>query len=534
MNRRWLAAVAIAILGGSSPASAQEGPGWHELTAGSRLEEYLRSLQVAHRAPAYPFTVRGFSPLELDRLTAIDSSHPWQGRLAPLARGGLRLRRPEFRVVANSGAPRDGNDGAIWTGRGMSVAAQAGLLYRSGPLSVIVNPVAFWAQNASFPLVENGRGGVHRFGHSRYHDVIDLPQRFGDTPYFGVDPGQSAVRVDSRGVALGFSTANEIWGPASELPLILGNNAPGIPRLFLGTSEPLDVWIGRVHGRVFWGSLAQSAYSSAPPDSGRRFASGLVVSFTPRGLPGVEIGGTRFVHRLWPDGGPSLRDLGTPFGTVVKGVSPDSAPADNDLGSVFFRVVARGAEIYGEFATDDLSYAAPAGIVARELLTEPDHVSAYMLGLRRVWTAESGDLTALRIEVMNSRVTHLNRIRYQADMYIHLPLVQGHTHRGQLLAAPVGIGGEGAIVTLDRYTRRGRLGASIGRIGSLTSAEKAAVIHRDVVYSAALGGSGWRGPWELGVDVRGDAPVDRAARAMAGGVQLTLSARRGIRLHGGR
>jgi hypothetical protein len=528
--RRLLITALAAPAISATPLLAQQGAGWHELTAGSQLEDYLRVLQIAGRAPVYPMSVRGLSPNELDRLVDFDGAHPWQVRLAQRQRDGLAIRRPELRMIANSGGPRGGNDGALWSGRGLTAAAQAGFVHRRGAVTVILNPIAFWAQNASFPLADNGRSDRQRFGHSRYFDLIDLPQRFGDSPYFRIDPGQSAVRVDLRGVAMGLSTENEIWGPAADLPLILGTNAPGIPRFFLGTASPRDIWVGHIHGRVFLGSMAQSAFSAMPADSGRRMGSGVVVTFSPRGLPGVEIGGSRFIHRLWPRGGPTLRDLTIPFGTLVKGVSLDSVAPDNDLGSVFFRVAARGAELYGEFATDDLSFAAPAGIVARELITEPDHISAYMVGFRRVWAGEPAEVTSLRIEVMNSRITHLRRIRYQADMYIHLPLLQGHTHRGQLLAAPVGVGGEGIVVTADRYHRAGRWGLSASRMGSLTSAEDAPDLPRDVVYSLAAGGSLWRGPWEVGIELRGDIPVDGNARPGAGGSQLTLSVRRGIRV----
>ncbi len=93
---------------------------------------------------------------------------------------------------------------------------------------------------------------------------IDLPQHFGDGPYTRVDPGQSSLRLDARGVAAGLSTANQHWGPAAEHPLLLGSNAPGFLHAFLGTSEPVDVWIGSLHGRVVYGRLRQSGYSRTP------------------------------------------------------------------------------------------------------------------------------------------------------------------------------------------------------------------------------------------------------------------------------
>src|SRR5688572_27483323 len=46
-----------------------------EATAGSEAERYLRVLQVAGRAPLYPWSLRAFSPREVDALAA-DSAGP--------------------------------------------------------------------------------------------------------------------------------------------------------------------------------------------------------------------------------------------------------------------------------------------------------------------------------------------------------------------------------------------------------------------------------------------------------------------------
>jgi hypothetical protein len=527
--RPWVV-VLVAMVGAVSPqvGEAQPRSGWHEATPGSVLEEYLRTLQLAGRAPRHQLGVRGFTPKELDALIPSDTGHPWAGFTGGRATADDRVRvlRPGFAMFANSGAPRDRNDGALWVGRGMTASADAGVRLARGVFTAAFHPMVFWAQNASFPLAASDAEGLQRFGHGRYYRVIDLPQRFGDRPYYLVDPGQSFVRADLRGFAVGFSTENEIWGPASDLPLVLGANAAGIPRLFVGTSMPRNVWLGRIQGRAFWGRAGQTAYSAVPADSGERLVAGLVVSFSPRGLPGLEIGGTRFIHRVWPAGGPSLRHLNMQFATVVKGPGPDSLNFDNDLGSVFFRVAALGGEVYGELATDDLSYAAPAPIVIRELITEPDHVTAYMLGVRRAWDGGDERLTALRVEIMNNRVSHLARIRGESDMYIHTPIFQGHTHRGQLLGPPGGLGGEAIVATLDRYHPAGRWTATLFRFGSLTSDEAAGGRDAEVVVGASFGALHRRGPWEIGAIIRGDARVE--GRSPLGGLQLSVAARYGL------
>src|SRR5581483_7717213 len=105
------------------------------------------------------------------------------------------------------------------------------------------------------------------------------------------------------GMMAELSTADQWWGPAIENPLILSNNAPGFLHLSIGTSTPVNIGIGRVHGRVVWGRLEQSAYSPDQGPDSLRFMSGLVAEFMPRGVPGLELGAARFFNSPWPVGG---------------------------------------------------------------------------------------------------------------------------------------------------------------------------------------------------------------------------------------
>ena len=54
--------------------------GGREIFVGSELETYLRLLQIDGRAGLYPWTIRGFSPAEVDRLLEDGPDHPWADR----------------------------------------------------------------------------------------------------------------------------------------------------------------------------------------------------------------------------------------------------------------------------------------------------------------------------------------------------------------------------------------------------------------------------------------------------------------------
>jgi hypothetical protein len=461
--------LAIALAARNAQAQVTAGTrSWAEMTTGSELEQYLRVLQLTGAAPLAQLSLRGWSAFERDSLLPRGESHPWgSAMIAPAKRPAFSFEpiRPQLQLIGNSGWPYGSNDGAIWAGRGLTTAVSGGFELRGGPLTVVIDPVFFRAENQAFamqPVPLSVRGAP-------YNDPvtpgnIDLPQRFGSAAYQRFDPGQSTIRLDLFGLTIGASTANEIWGPAITSPIILGNNAAGIPRIFLGTSEPLNIGIGRIHGRMFLGQTGQSDWSPIDTTGGKRLAAGLVGVFEPRGTHGVEIGFGRFFHRFWPSNGLSLSDLSIPLGNFLNhGVDPAASAtgtADNQLFSVFARVVLphSGLELYGEYGREDHSYD------FRDLAGEPDHISAYTFGLMHTWRSEASvTVTALRAEVTNSRVTDIAGGRGEGLFYEHSPIAQGHTQFGQLLGSAAVRGGGGATVALDRYSPDGRVTFSFTR-----------------------------------------------------------------------
>jgi hypothetical protein len=438
---------------------------------GSETENYLRYLQSAGIVRPYPWSVRSFSPAELDRLVPTDSAHPWSGaRLlaSDTTPGRLRVGLVAPRVAAtfNSSFPYGSNDGPIWAGKGLTSAVEAGFWARFGPLSLVVAPLLFRAENGGFDLYDNGRTGPLSYGDPQFPHEVDLPQRFGDGAYTRLDPGQSTLRVELPFVVAGVSTANQQWGPASEHPVILGNNAGGFLHAFLGTPAPVNLWIGRAHGRVVWGRLSQSGYTDVGADTASRLMTGVVATFTPRGVPGLEVGAARFYHSPWPEGGISGGDLLKPFEGILKedvdatGMGPDgSTDVDNQLFSVFMRWVfaPAGLEVYGEFGREDHNWD------FRDLVLEPDQQSAYTAGFRKLWLRPESRALGLRGEVMNSQVSHLIQARPQGPFYRHTMMRQGHTNRGQILGSPAGLGGAGAMLAADYFHPDGRWTVSWSR-----------------------------------------------------------------------
>jgi hypothetical protein len=534
---------AIALLSMSSSMAAQSessvAGARGGIPAGFELDNYVRYLQTLGRVPLGAWGLRPFSAPQVDSLSKISGAHPWQRSW--LFRSDSAHHFSVLPLAANVGFnsafPWGGNDGAVWAGRGVTTSLQGGVATAWGPISLVLNPIVFSAQNSSFKLQPNGQSGDARFANGDFPNQVDLPQRFGDAAYSRFDWGQSTLRVDWFGVSAGFSTANQYWGPATVFPVILGNNAAGIPHAFVGTERPTNIGIGKVQAQVVYGMERQSEFSPVVgPDTftnvdhpgTKRFMSGLVVTFSPAPIPGLEVGAARFFHQAW-FGSIGSAELRSPFegilkSTISRGIAlpgiDDKDALKNQLASLFGRWVLphSGFEFYAEYGHEDHN------ADARDLESEPDHSRIAMVGFRKVFTTSDATFHALRAEYIDGTAPTLDRHRDEGLIYVHSPLRQGHTQDGQLLGADIGVGSPaGEQVAWESYSPGGRTTWYLQRIvqnneaslfssglPSLVSQHLFATIgyerHRfgeiaDLVYGVALteGKHGGRLPREMNV-----------------------------------
>ncbi len=189
------------------PGQATPTRSWAEMTTGSELEQYLRVLQVAGYAPFAPVSLRGWSAVERDSLLPHGPMDVWSSQMrAPSKRTPFSVEeiRPQLQLIDNSGWPYGSNDGAIWAGRGLTAAISGGFELRSGPLTVVIDPIFFRAENVPFtlaPVPAGVRGAPYNDPVSPGN--IDLPQRFGSAAYQRFDLGQSTIRLDMFGATIG-------------------------------------------------------------------------------------------------------------------------------------------------------------------------------------------------------------------------------------------------------------------------------------------------------------------------------------------
>lgn len=350
---------------------------------------------------------------------------------------------------SNSGYPDDRNNGALWAGRGISASASAGVRVQAGPLSAGVVPVLTYSENRPFAMREAAREGFSPYANPFYR--IDLPQRFGGESYAEAKIGQSYVRLDGFGVAAGVSTENMWVGPGARYSLLMTNTAPGFRHVFLGTTRPIDLWIARVDGEMVLGWLEESEYFDENPANDENRLALWVVTIRPRWLDGLELGFARSYMHVPPADESILGELFRPSERNLPG---------NELASIFGRWVfpEAGAEIYAEWGRDD-RYANIVG----DLIPEPDHSQAYMLGFQKLTDVGETPLGPMAVRVKGELVHLQEKQEYRTGRplpvwYTHSGVTQGYTHQGQVMGAAVGPGGDAQFVGVDGVFPWGTVG----------------------------------------------------------------------------
>jgi hypothetical protein len=361
---------------------------------------------------------------------------------------GLGIVPPSLTTAYQALAPGGSNDGMLWQGRGFSTLLSGGLRAAWGPFSAQLAPEVTWAQNQHFKMAANGLTGNLRFRNAYYADGLDVPQRYGNSPYARAGFGQSFLAVEGYGARLALSTENLWWGPGIRNTLLLTNTAEGFPHVSLKTSRPLDVWVGHVEAELVWGRLERSAYTAHRQP---RAFNGLAVTFEPRWIPGLFLG----VGRTYVEDPASLRKDSylSVFEALAKSKVGGDNPADNQITAAWFRWAMPEIELYGEYGLDD--FQSVSGISRFG-----DRAAAWLVGFQKRWVNGPrwwrvvGELAKTRSNLPPG---------YSTSFYTHGD-GSDYTHEGQLLGASFGPGADTQYLAVDAFVPSGRIGGYFERI----------------------------------------------------------------------
>jgi hypothetical protein len=372
---------------------------------------------------------------------------------------GFATLPADFTLVNHSDYPRDWNDGVTWGGVGTSLTLGTGVAGRWGPLEAALAPLLVLEQNESYEYQRWPDSDRSPQAHRWRAHFLDMPQQPAQGARTFLDPGHSYLRVAARGFRAGISTETIVWGPARRNPLLLSGTAGGFPHAFVETAGGRATPLGAAEAQLFIGRLSESDDFDFDPDNDRRALNGALVTLRPRRLDGLYIGAGYLHMQTWRDG-TSARDL---ILGPWSGIDHDSIgyPRDLRLLSLFMRWAGApgGMEVYGEWARQDR---------LRDwfrLLNPVEQSNAYSIGLQKI--VRRGE-TAVRVQ---AEVSHLADALPNSDFgrgistfYVSPYVIQGHTHRGQLLGAPIGPGSESQFLGVDVFWRAGRTGLSVERV----------------------------------------------------------------------
>jgi len=397
--------------------------------------------------------------------------------LTPARRGGSAIA-PQLLIVNNSALPFSQNNGALWAGKGPSTRVLTGFKLEGTRARLIFAPELVSAANGDWrfnpifyvPPVPPGYGGNgYVLPYYFYTFPIDQPLRFGAHPVKRLDLGQSTAMLLVRNLQLGFSNENEWWGPGIRNAIVLSNNAPGFPHLFVRTARPIDTRLGGVEMRWLVGGLTESPYFDTVSTNNVRSLAAFSATLQTKWDPNLSFGVARSVYGTakgwgeipwrWLD--VFARTNVSKLGPLVPHRDSVLTPGGRDqIFSLFSRWVfpADGVEVYAEWARRML---APN---LRDFLIAPNHTQGYTLGAQ--WRAPPWHSGSFRVQ---TEVTQLEQSATFRDgpvgsWYTSRRVVQGYTNRGEVIGASIGPGASSQWLALDYLTPGWRIGAFAGRI----------------------------------------------------------------------
>jgi len=365
---------------------------------------------------------------------------------APSRTERLQLRTLPLALtgVFHSAYPLDRDNGFRWDGRGLNGELSGGIDVRAGRLRLILAPAAAYQQNRSFASIDTVfPTDLSPFSDPWQNRRIDQPTRFGDGAFTSVHLGQSSLTLSLGAVEAVAATENLVIGPGVRSQLLLANTAAGFPHGRVGTARPIRTALGEIEANVFWGRVAESDYFNSDPSDDHRLLTGFVLTLTPSWAPGLNLGAAGLNHSSL-DGGLEAAQLLGFFHFPLENVGENDE--DNGLTSVFFRwtLPESAFELWGEWARDDFAQS------ATDLLAEPGHSRAWLLGLQKVWPSADGAYVRALVETSSTQVPFTERAgRPEVHFYTHGTLRQGHTNQGQLLGSFIGTDADIQLLGVD-------------------------------------------------------------------------------------
>lgn len=207
----------------------------------------------------------------------------------------------------------------------------------------------------------------------------------------------------------------------------------------------------------------------------------MIVTWKPKWTKGLYLGFTNTFYLYQSDMQPVIKSYLPIFGFLFKSKLRSEDYRTDQMLSLFFRLVLEkeNAEVYGEFGKNDNA------LNLIDLLLEPEHARAYILGIRKTFITRNQKDLELFFETTQLQNSSTQQLRFLEGWYTHYQVRHGYTHLGQVIGAGIGPGGNSQILGMNWIKGIKDIGVSLER-----------VVHNNDFYYEAFGplrdiGSHW-------------------------------------------
>lgn len=386
------------------------------------LEERARINQLLNDSTPVSFQLRPVQSVPLDSVLYPKETYRWKNEEFEITRYPVINT---FRMTSKRQYGW-GDYGMIPT-PGFQWYASGGGSVKWRGFNLIFLPELVYAQNKEFEgfkgLAPNFFINSERF---LYWNTGDNPERYGDSSFWKVWWGQSSMSYGFGAFELGLASRNIWWGPGQFNSLTFSNNAQGFPHISINTRRPAKTFLGNIEVQMILGRLESERFPATQSDSLNnkyfkpsrdkwRYLNALVVSWNPKWVKGLHVGGTRTVQTFADSVDMTFTDIFPVFWGLTKQSVGSDLIGQSDKGksqqiTIFGRYVFQKAkaEIYFEFGKRDHA------LNWREFILNPEHARAYILGFNKLFEIEGTQSSILVRGEMTQQQESVNRyVRYR-------------------------------------------------------------------------------------------------------------------------
>ena len=398
-------------------------------------------------------------------------------------KGKIKILPIDYNIEINTRHPYNRNNGSMIPNRGYQHIISAGLFAEIGLLSIQLKPEFLFSENRDFEGFGEGPNGHYPIIWAQRYSLwnrIDMPERHGEKKHNKILIGQSSIRLNYKGLSLGFSNENIWWGPSIRNSIMMSNHARGFKHITFNTTKPITTKIGNFEWQLISGRLESSGH--LPSNSDRQYAGtniyvpkinqlgetddwrylqGYTITYSPKWISGFSIGFIRWAQMYsaliegkytWFNGSPSWFPV---FSNMFRknDISENYEAQINQAAGIFLRWLWEdsNSEIYVEYNHNDSKQN------IRDLLLDSDHSRAVTIGLQKIFNINS-DNYLFSWEWTQMEQTASRLLRNASSWYLHNWTYDGYTNKGEVLGSSIGPGSNSHYFAINRIRFKEKIG----------------------------------------------------------------------------